>query len=245
MIEIHDRLAAVRAEIADAAARAHRAPDDIELVAVSKTHPPEAVREALDAGVSLFGESRVQEARAKIPLLPSRARWHFIGHLQKNKLRHALALGFELMHGIDSLELARDLDRVAEEIGAHPRILLEVNVAGESTKFGFSPGSLRAQIESLLALGRLQIDGLMTIAPFHPDAGHSRPFFAALRELRDSLQRDFSITLPQLSMGMSGDFAIAVEEGATLIRVGTAIFGTRRGKSWKPQNDSATFAPDD
>ncbi len=244
MNEFADRLAAVRAAMEDAAAKSGRALSEIELVAVSKTHPPEAVLEALDAGLCLFGESRVQEARAKIPLLPSRARWHFIGHLQKNKLRQALALGFELLHGIDSLELARDLDRIADEAGTHPRVLLEVNVAGESSKFGFAPEKLRAQMEELLALGRVQIDGLMTIAPFAIEPEHSRPFFAELRELRDQLQREFGVPLPQLSMGMSGDFAVAVEEGATLVRVGTAIFGKRSGKSWKPQNDAATFDGD-
>jgi pyridoxal phosphate enzyme (YggS family) len=230
-----DRLAAVHAEIVQAAARAGRSVAEIELVAVSKTHPPEAIAEMLDAGHTLFGESRVQEARAKLPLVSSRARWHFIGHLQRNKIRHALALGFELFHGIDSVEIARDLDRVAGEVGAFPRILLEVNVAGEASKFGFSPAQLREQLEELLALPRLQIEGLMTIAPLAPDAEASRPHFAALRTLREALQSEFRVSLPRLSMGMSGDFAVAVEEGATLIRVGTALFGTRSGKAWKAE----------
>jgi pyridoxal phosphate enzyme (YggS family) len=142
---ISDQLSAVRAKISEAAARAGRDPSEIELVAVSKTHPPEAVAEAIEAGQTLFGESRVQEARAKIPLCSGRARWHFIGHLQKNKIRHALGLGFELLHGIDSLETARDVDRIAGECGVFPHVLLEVNVAGESTKFGFSPKKLREQ----------------------------------------------------------------------------------------------------
>lgn len=236
-----ERLDAVRGAIAEAATRAGRDAAEIELVAVSKTHPPEAVLEAIDAGQVIFGESRVQEARAKIPLLPSRARWHFIGHLQKNKIRHALALGFELLHGVDSLELARDIDRIADEAGMHPRVLLEVNVAGESSKFGFSPDKLRAQIEPLLELGRLQIEGLMTIAPFAPEPESSRRYFAALRELRDAVQTEFRLPLPRLSMGMSGDFAVAIEEGATLVRVGTAIFGTRSGKGWRPAAGSATF----
>ena len=235
-----DRLLAVHTAIAAAAARAGRPTDGIELVAVSKTHPPEAIVEAIDAGQLLFGESRVQEARAKIPLLPGRARWHFIGHLQRNKIRHALPL-FELFHGIDSLEIARDLDRIAGEAGVFPRLLLEVNVAGEASKFGFSPEKLRAQIEELLALDRLQIEGLMTIAPFAPEAESSRPHFAALRELRDQLQAEFRLPLPRLSMGMSGDYAVAIEEGATLVRVGTAIFGTRSGKAWKPAAEAASF----
>ncbi|MCE9609002.1 MAG: YggS family pyridoxal phosphate-dependent enzyme [Chthoniobacter sp.] len=241
MNEIADRLAVVHAQLTAAAARADRAVGEIELVAVSKTHPPEALLAALEAGQCVFGENRVQEARAKIPLLPGRARWHLIGHLQKNKIRHALAAGFELIHGIDSLELARECDRIADETGQFPQVLLEVNVAGEASKFGFSPEKLRAEMEALLALGRLQIEGLMTIPPFAPEAENSRPFFVALRELRDRLQAEFHVPLPRLSMGMSGDFAVAVEEGATLVRVGTAIFGTRRGKAWKPAGDGASF----
>jgi pyridoxal phosphate enzyme (YggS family) len=240
MNSLAERWAAVRTVIAEAAARAGRRTDEIELVAVSKTHPPEAVGEAIEAGQLLFGESRVQEARAKIPLLPGRTRWHFIGHLQRNKIRPALPL-FELFHGIDSLEIARDLDRIAGEAGVFPRLLLEVNVAGEASKFGFSPEKLRAQIEELLALDRLQIEGLMTIAPFAPEAEASRPHFVALRELRDRLQTEFRLPLPRLSMGMSGDYAVAVEEGATLVRVGTAIFGTRSGKAWKPTAEAASF----
>ncbi len=227
---ISHRLDEVNGKIANAAAKSGRRADEIELVAVSKTHPPEAIHEALDAGQTLFGESRVQEARAKIPLLPGRARWHFIGHLQKNKIRHALPL-FELFHGIDSIELARDLQRIADEAGARPRILLEVNVAGEASKFGFKPETLRTQIEELVALDRLEIEGLMTIAPFAPEPENSRRYFAALRELRDDLK--VQIALPQLSMGMSGDYAVAVEEGATLVRVGTAIFGKRSGKNFR------------
>ncbi len=241
MDNLPDRLAAVRATIAEAAVRARRAADEIELVAVSKTHPPEAVAEAIEAGQLLFGESRVQEARAKIPLLPGRARWHFIGHLQRNKIRHALGLGFELLHGIDSLDTARDLDRMASEAGAFPKVLLEVNVAGESSKFGFSPAKLREQMEELLALGRLQVEGLMTIAPLVPAAEDSRRHFASLREVRDSLQSEFRVPLPRLSMGMSGDYAVAIEEGATLVRVGTAIFGTRSGKAWKPTAEGASY----
>ena len=231
MNPISDRLAQVHEVIAKAAAKSARNASEIKLVAVSKTHPPESIREALDAGQATFGESRVQEARVKIPLLPARARWQFIGHLQKNKIRHALALGFELFHGVDSLALARDLDRIAEEEGQRPRILLEVNVAGEGSKFGFNPDALRAETDALLALGRVQVDGLMCIPPLAREAEMSRKYFAQLRELRDELARDFGMALPHLSMGMSGDFAVAVEEGATLVRVGTAIFGERSGKA--------------
>lgn len=235
MDTLADRLQLVRMNIADASARAGRAAEDVSLIAVSKTHSPEELVEAIDAGQLLFGENRVQEARAKIPLLPGRARWHFIGHLQKNKIRHALPL-FELFHGIDSLELARDLDRIAGEAGLFPKVLLEVNVAGEATKFGFTPPKLWAQLEELLALDRLQIEGLMCIPPPGPRPEDSRKYFITLRDLRDAVQAEGRVPLPQLSMGMSGDYAVAVEEGATLVRVGTAIFGERRGKTWKPES---------
>jgi len=198
-------------------------------VAVSKTHSAESVHAAFDAGQVLFGESRIQEARAKIPLLPSSLRWHFIGHLQKNKIRHALPL-FELLHSIDSLALAQDVDRIAAEDGFRPRVLLEVNVAGEGSKFGFQPDALRAELESLLQLDRLTIEGLMTIPPLASEVESSRKYFVALRELRDELEKEFRVQLPQLSMGMSDDFAIAIEEGATFVRVGTAIFGKRPAK---------------
>ena len=237
---IEGRLAAVQKEIAAAAARAGRDAGDVTLVAVSKTHAPESVSAVLAAGQGVFGESRVQEARAKIPLVPGRARWHFIGHLQRNKIRHALPL-FELFHGVDSLEIARDIERIAAEDGALPRVLIEVNVAGEGTKFGFSPELIRSQIEEMLALKRLTIEGLMCIPPPQPRAEMARKFFVALRELRDELEREFRISLPQLSMGMSGDFGVAIEEGATLVRVGTAIFGERSGRTWKPQPGAGNY----
>jgi len=225
-MSIADNLERVRTEIAEAAGKSDRSAGDIELVAISKTHEAEKVRAAFDAGQQIFGESRVQEARAKIPLLPSAARWHFVGRLQKNKVRHALPL-FELFHSVDSLELARDMNRIAEEEGLHPRVLLEVNVAGEGSKIGFAPDSLRSQMEALLELPRLVIEGLMTIPPIAPEAETSRKYFVALRELRNQFAAQFEVELPQLSMGMSGDFAVAIEEGATLVRVGTAIFGKR------------------
>lgn len=224
--EVAANLARVQTEVSEAARQSGRTPDKIELVAVSKTHAAKKVQAAAEAGQTLFGESRVQEARAKIPLLPSRLRWHFIGHLQKNKIRHALPL-FELFHGINSLALAQDIERIADEAGLRPRILLEVNVAGEASKHGFSPEALRRDLEAVLSLGRLTVEGLMTIPPFSPEAEASRRYFVALRELRDQLEAEFGLKLPQLSMGMSGDFAVAIAEGATLVRVGTAIFGER------------------
>src|SRR3989440_2106289 len=226
MTEIAANFERVRAQIAEAAVKANRSVKDIELVAISKTHDAAKVREAIEAGQSLFGESRVQEARAKIPDLPSNLRWHFVGHLQKNKIRHALPL-FEMIHSVDSLALAQDINRIAEEDGLHPRVLLEVNVAGEGSKFGFKPEKLRAEMESLLAFSRLSILGLMTIPPIAEEAEASRKYFVQLRELRERLQTEFHVDLAQLSMGMTQDYAIAVEEGATLVRVGTAIFGER------------------
>jgi pyridoxal phosphate enzyme (YggS family) len=241
MSSIAENLARVRERIAVAAQKAGRSVDEIELVAVSKTHDADRVREAAEAGQQLFGESKIQEARAKIPELSSNLRWHFIGHLQKNKIRHALPL-FELFHGIDSLDLARNMNRIADEVGSHPRILLEVNVAGEGSKFGFRPDQARRDIESLLELSRLSIEGVMTIPPLGPEAEASRPFFAQLRQLRDQLESEFKITLPQLSMGMTNDFTVAIEEGATLVRVGTAIFG-ERVRPKKPAGDYEFIDP--
>lgn len=230
---IAENLASLRNRIAEAAARAGRTPDEITLIAVSKTHGPEAIREAWAAGQLVFGENRVQEARAKMPLLPERLRWHLIGHLQSNKIRQALPL-FERLHGIDTLELARNVNRVAGELGLFPKVFLEVNVAGEGSKFGFQPEGLRACMEELLALDRIAIEGLMTIPPYTPEAEASRPHFASLRQLRDRLSSEFCVNLPELSMGMSGDFEVAVEEGATWVRIGTSLFGERQGKAWTP-----------
>ena len=241
MNSISDNLDRVREKIAQAAAKAGRAADDIELVAITKTHPAEKVREAVEVGQTLFGESRVQEARVKIPELPSSVRWHFVGHLQKNKIRHALPL-FELFHSVDSLALGQEMNRIANEEGMHPRVLLEVNVAGEGSKFGFSPDKLRDQMEELLALPRLSILGLMTIPPLVEEAEASRKYFLQLRELRDRLQTEFRVDLAQLSMGMTQDFPIAVEEGATLVRVGTAIFGERSKKQKQKATDEHGFS---
>ncbi len=226
MTPIAENLERVREQITQAAVKAGRSANDIELVAVTKTHAAEKVREAVEAGHTLFGESRVQEARAKIPELPSNLRWHFVGHLQKNKIRQALPL-FELFHGVDSLALAQEMNRIAVDEGRHPRVLLEVNVAGEGSKFGLKAETLRAEMESLLALQRLSIEGLMCIPPLAEEAEVSRKFFVQLRELRDLLEKEFDLRLRHLSMGMTQDFWIAVEEGATLVRVGTAIFGER------------------
>jgi len=221
-----ERLASINQRLSEALKRSGRGLSEVELIAVSKTAPYSAVAELVDAGQRLFGESRVQEAKLKIPMLPSEVRWHFLGHLQKNKIRQALPL-FEMFHGIDSVALASDINRIATETGARPRILLEVNLAGEASKFGFSPQEVKSEMETILGLEQIKVEGLMTIPPIAEEGESSRRYFAGLRELRDLLQREFNVALPHLSMGMSSDFEVAAEEGATLVRVGTAIFGER------------------
>ena len=224
---IGDNLSEVITRIRDAAHRVGRSPESVRLIAVTKTHPIEAILEAVEAGQSTFGENRVQEAKPKISALPARLHWHLIGHLQSNKVRLALPL-FELIHGVDSLDLLSDVDRIAKELGLFPRVLLQVNVAGEASKFGFAPAKLLGAVEEIVRFERLQIEGLMTIPPLAPAAEHSRKYFVALRKLRDQLATEFRFPLPELSMGMSNDFQVAIEEGATMVRVGTAIFGQRR-----------------
>src|SRR3982750_4197746 len=175
-MSVPENLERVREKMVQAAAKTARSANDVELVAITKTHPSEKVREAVDAGQMLFGESRVQEARAKIPELPSNLRWHFVGHLQKNKIRQALPL-FEMIHSVDSLELAQEINRIAHQEGLYPRVLLEVNVAGEGSKFGFQPDKLREQIDPLLKLPRLLVEGLMCIPPVSEQAEDTRPYF--------------------------------------------------------------------
>lgn len=227
MNDIPARLKVVCEKIATAARDAGREPSEVGLVAVSKSQPAEAVREAFDAGQAIFGENRAQELSAKVPLLPSSTHWHFIGHLQNNKIRKVLPLA-ELIHAVDSVELAQDIDRIASELGLFPRVLLEVNVSGEASKFGFSPEAARREAARLLSLPRVQVEGLMTIAPIVERPDDARPFFAALRALREQIAVENDVGLPILSMGMSGDFAAAIKEGATLVRIGTAIFGARQ-----------------
>lgn len=226
MSDIAGNLTEIRLRIASACRKCGRDASGVELIAVSKTFPADAIREAHEAGQVFFGESRLQEAEPKIDVLPSSIRWHFIGGVQRNKLRRILAR-FETVHAIDSLRLAAHADEIAAELGLFPKVFLQVNVAGESTKGGFEPSSLRAEMENLLSHKRLEIVGLMTIPPAAPEPEAARPWFAALRELRDTVERDFNVSLPCLSMGMSGDFEVAIEEGATHVRVGSAIFGKR------------------
>lgn len=226
MSDIASRLEQIRERMTSACARAGRDLKSVELVAVSKTKPAELIQEAVDAGQSLFGENRVQEVMQKKPLLPSRLRWHLIDPLQSNKVRKILPL-VEMIEAVDSLDIARDINRIAAELGLHPKVLLEINVATESSKHGFSAAQVRAQLEELYALDRLYIQGLMCIPPFDPSPEASRGYFIQLRTLREELEALGGAPLPVLSMGMSHDFETAIEEGASLVRVGTAIFGGR------------------
>ena len=226
MSALAERLQSIRQRIASACDRSGRSPASVELMGVSKNHPPEAVSEAVQLGLTLFGENRIQEARAKIPLSPSVARWHFIGHLQSNKARDAVAL-FEMVQGVDSIDVARELQKQAQKHSRRLAILAEVNVAGESTKFGWNPETLLAALPAIAALDRLDLKGLMTVAPYAADPESARPVFRRLREIQDQCEQQLRMPLPVLSMGMSGDLEVAIEEGATLVRVGTALFGDR------------------
>jgi pyridoxal phosphate enzyme (YggS family) len=225
-----ERFANVRRRIEDAANRCHRSTEELTLVAISKTHPAETLRAAIDLGISDLGENKVQEAEAKIEELGREAaRWHLVGHLQANKARRAVQL-FDVIHSLDSPELAQRLDRVCVEEGREQlRVLIQVNFGGEKTKTGIDPSGLPQLLAAVAGCRRLRLIGLMTLPPYfeNPDCG--RPFFKALRELRDQLQVEgrFGDGRGELSMGMSHDFEIAIEAGATILRVGTAIFGER------------------
>lgn len=217
--------------IARAASRAGRRPEAIRLVAVTKTVPAERIRAAVDAGVRLFGESRLQEALPKIEALRGcDVRWHFIGRLQRRKVK-AVVGTFAMIHSVDSLDLATEIDRRAGEAGLRQDVLLEINVGGEATKTGFSPDEAANAITALDALPNVAVRGLMAIPPPGPDAEASRGYFRAMRELATSLAgRSLRwVRMEELSMGMTGDFEVAVEEGATMVRIGTAIFGARHG----------------
>lgn len=212
-----------------ACARAGRPLEQVRLIAVSKTHGPETVAEAVACGLRVFGENKVQEARAKIPLCPGGLDWHLIGHLQSNKAFAAAEL-FDVIHSVDSVKLLDLLDRAGDELGKRIRLLLEVNVSGESSKFGLAPEAVPAVLEAANARPRLEVLGLMTMAPLAPEAEKARPHFRRLRTLRDQWSQQLGVPLPELSMGMSHDFEVAIEEGATWIRVGTSLFGERARK---------------
>lgn len=220
----------VRQKISAAALRSHRRVEDVTLVAVSKTHPADAVREAIAAGLTDFGENRVQEAEAKIPEVGrDAARWHLIGHLQSNKARRAVEL-FDWIHSVDSVDLARRIDRICDEVDREELpVLIQVDLGHEATKTGVPEKDLREVVDAVRECDRLRLRGLMTLPPFFETAEKVRPYFKRLRELRDELQQEgiFGERPGDLSMGMTHDFEIAIEEGATIVRVGTAIFGER------------------
>jgi pyridoxal phosphate enzyme (YggS family) len=224
--DIAQNFAVVRQRIAGACARTGRNPDSVTLVAVSKSQPPEAICAAAEAGQAIFGENRVQEAKAKIPQCPGRLRWHMIGHLQSNKARDAVQL-FDMIESIDSLSLANEVNKWADKSAKTMRVLLEVNIGGESSKFGYKPDALLTEILQINALPKIEIHGLMTIGPWTAEAQKARPVFRRLRELKRECEQKLGGPLPHLSMGMSGDFEVAIEEGATIVRIGTSLFGPR------------------
>ncbi len=239
-MSIAGNIAEVRAAIAAACDRAGRSPSEVALVAVSKTHPAEAVLAAAAAGVQHFGENRVEEAQSKIPQVNRRAAsplvWHMVGHVQSRKARDVLPL-FQVVHSVDSLKLAARLSRLAVESGARLDILMEINISGETSKGGFTACDWAAdqavrellwhEMAQVLALPGLNVRGLMTMAPLVADMEQARPVFAGLAALRRALAETFGVALPDLSMGMTDDYPVAVEEGATMVRVGRAIFGER------------------
>lgn len=224
-----ENLEQIKTRIAAACERAGRDLCSVTLMAVTKTHPPEVVQAAADLGVAFFGENKIQEAKAKIPQCSGKLRWHFIGHLQSNKVRDAVEL-FEMIQSVDSLSLAQEINKRAEQAGKRMPILLEVNLAGEASKFGYAPYRLLAEMKDINALPRLDIHGLMTVPPWKPVAEQVRPFFRQARELALHCEEILGAPLPQLSMGMSGDFEVAIEEGSTMVRIGTALFGERAKK---------------
>ena len=225
---IADNIAAIRQRMHAAAARSGRAPESIRLMAVSKTVAPDRIRQAIDAGMTLFGENYVQEAREKIPAVGNGVEWHMIGHLQTNKAKYVVHL-FDWIHSVDRLELAQELDKRAGLHNRKLKVLIEVNVSGEASKSGAEPAQVPELVRQIAALPNLSIRGLMTMPPYSENPENSRPCFIALRKLRDEIASAAigGVSMNELSMGMTDDFEVAIEEGATIIRVGRAIFGER------------------
>jgi pyridoxal phosphate enzyme (YggS family) len=225
-VSLIENLEKIQQRISAACTRSGREPGSVTLLAVTKSQPPEVVRQAADCGQVLFGENKIQEAKAKIPLCPGRLRWHFIGHLQSNKCRDAVEW-FEMIQSVDSLSLAQEIHKRADQAGKTMPVLLEINVAGESSKFGYQPEQLLAELKEINGLRRIEIQGLMAVPPWSAEPEKSRPHFRQLGELKRKSEQILGVSLPHLSMGMSGDFEIAIEEGTTMVRVGTALFGPR------------------
>jgi pyridoxal phosphate enzyme (YggS family) len=225
-MDLAENLSAVRERIAAACARAGRDPGTVTLMAVTKTQPPDVVNAAARLGLTLFGENKVQEAKSKIPLCSGRLHWHMIGHLQTNKCRDAVDL-FEMIQSVDSLRLAEEINRRAEQAAKRLPILLEVNPVGEASKFGYRPDQLLAEFQAINSLPRIEVHGLMSVPPWSPNAEKVRPVFRQLRELKERCEQLLGAPLPHLSMGMSDDFEVAIEEGSTMVRLGTVLFGAR------------------
>ena len=225
---ISDRLQDIRNKITAAAERSGRSTDEILMIAVSKTHPVISIRKAIQSGQEVFGESRVQEANEKIVSFGPEIRWHLVGHLQRNKAKIAVTL-FDVIHSVDSYPLAEELNRRAIGIEKVQKILIQVNISHEQTKHGIEEEKVAYLAESIAGLPGLRLLGLMTIPPYNPDPEKSRLYFSGLREMRDSLIKKGVLpkSASDLSMGMSGDYEIAIEEGATMVRIGTAVFGER------------------
>lgn len=225
---IRENIRRIRGQIEDTAARSGRDLKGVLLLAVTKTVAPEAIEIAIEEGIKAFGENRFQEASTKIPQIKSEVNWHMVGHLQSNKAKGAVEL-FQVIHSLDSLKLARKIDAHARERGKIQSCLVEVNLSGEESKCGIPSEELKGLLENCSSLEHIKVDGLMTIPPYDPDPEKSRPFFRSLRELREEAAKwnYKNAPLKELSMGMTGDFIVAIEEGATIIRVGTAIFGER------------------
>jgi len=226
MLTIKENLLKVRERIERAAQKAGRDPREIKLVAVSKTVEVARVKEAIEAGVSILGENYVQEAQEKIEALGKPVSWHFIGHLQSNKAKYAVRL-FDVIHSIDSIPLAEELNRRAEQPDRVIKVMIEVNLSKETTKFGTDEEKVLNLAKRIRSLSHLSLEGLMTMPPYFDSPEMSRPYYVALRELKDKMIKE-GIPLKELSMGMSNDFEIAIEEGATYVRIGTAIFGPRK-----------------
>ena len=227
-MSIADNIMTVRDRIASAAKRAGRDPASVSLVIVTKTIDPERIKEAVDAGATILGENRVQEAKGKIEKLGTIANWHLIGHLQANKAKYAVKL-FDLIHSVDSLELAAEINKQAAKIGKVQNVLVEINIAGEASKAGMAVKKAPALVREIARHSNISIQGLMTIPPFPERPDDSRPYFSVLRELAETISGENipNAAMKELSMGMSGDFEVAIDEGATMVRVGTLIFGER------------------
>ncbi len=241
MVNIADNIAIVQQQIADACAKVNRNQSDVTLVSVSKTQPESRILAAIEAGLTHFGENRVEEAQVKVPSINQQVDiepvWHFIGHIQSRKAKD-LVPHFDVIHSVDRLKIARKLSDLGQEAGKTIPVMLEINISGESAKHGFEAFNWKSDVKiketlwqdihAILALPQIEVRGLMTMAPFYANMEDTRPVFAGLAELRDELQQSLDMTLPDLSMGMTNDFTVAIEEGATIVRVGRAIFGERQ-----------------